>query len=252
MIGNYKVIKSLGEGGFGRTYLAEHTILKKKVVIKQSHFKSLKAQEMTINEASILWDLNHWALPTVKDVLVSDDGSILMVMSFVSGKELYKYVSENGPLDAETVCWITQRILSALYYLHFRGVVHRDIKPANIIVNFEDHIATLVDFGLSKLKPDGSPDPSGYTPYFGSPEQVQGKAPIPQSDIYSLGMTMLYILGGDITIKTFPALPEQLKSYISLMIEDDPLKRPDNCKDLNERLSKLREELFKRKHTNEI
>lgn len=250
MIGNYKILKQLGQGGFGTTYLAEHSILDKKVVIKQSNFTGPDAQRIVLNEASLLWDVNHWALPTVKDVLLSPEGDLLMVMSFVDGDELYKYVRDKGPLDAESVCWITQRILSALYYLHYRGIVHRDIKPANIITDFKTHIATLVDFGLSKLKPDGTPDASGYTPGFAAPEQVIGKAPIPESDIYSLGVTMIYLLGGDIAVKSMSdSVPPELGDFIHDLVREDPLKRPHDCKELNTRLETLREKIFKRKHT---
>jgi len=250
MIGNYKVLKVIGEGGFGRTYLAEHCILHKKVVIKQSHFKSPAAQQIILHEASLLWDVNHWALPTVKDVLLDKEGDVLMVMSFIEGQDLFEHIEQNGPVDVETACWITQRVLSALYYLHFAGIVHRDVKPANIIVNFKTHIATLVDFGLSKLKPDGSPDPSGYTPLFGAPEQIQGKPPIPESDVHSLGMTMIFILGGDLQSKRLPhVVPGLLKDYIYALVREDPMQRPKSCKDLNEKLANIREKLFKRRRS---
>ncbi len=249
MVGNYNILKVIGQGGFGTTYLAEHTILKKQVVVKQSNFKGPVAQQIMLAEAGLLWDVNHWGLPTVKDVLLTPEGDLLLVMNSIAGEELFEYVKSNGPVEHETACWITQRILSALYYLHFRGIVHRDVKPANIIVNFDTHIATLVDFGLSKLQPDGSPDPSGYTPFFSAPEQIAGKAPLPESDMYSLGMTMLCILGGDIRSKTLPdALPKELKSFIFAMLRDDPRQRPNNCKVLNEQLGALRKRLFKRAH----
>ena len=250
MIGSYKILKTLGEGGFGRTYVGEHSILNKKVVIKQSLFKSPAAQKIIIDEAKLLWDINHWALPTVKDVIINNSGDVIMVMSFIEGEQLHEHVKKSGFVNYETACWIAQRILSALYYLHFEGIVHRDIKPANIIVNFDTHIATLVDFGLSKLRPDGSPDLSGYTPYFGSPEQIDGKPPIPESDIYSLGMTLLYITGGDIQAKSLPDnMPDRLKDFILPMINENPLKRPNNCKELNQNLSNIREDLFKRGHS---
>lgn len=250
MIGNYKILKELGQGGFGRTYLAEHGLIEKKVVIKQANFASPVAQQIILAEASLLWDVNHWALPTVKDVLLTADGDVLLVMSFIAGDELFDYVRAQGAVDVETACWIAQRILSALYYLHFQGIVHRDVKPANIIVNFETHIATLVDFGLSKLKPDGTPDPSGYTPLFGAPEQIEGKAPLPESDIYSLGMTMLYMLGGDLQTKMLPQLvPSLLKDFIYALTWADPVKRPKSCKELNEALGDIRKKLFKRTHS---
>jgi eukaryotic-like serine/threonine-protein kinase len=248
LIGQYKVIKLLGEGGFGKTYLAEHVLLGKKVALKQSHFASAEAQQMLLEESSLLWDVNHWALPTVKDVIVHNS-SLVMAMSFVDGDELLKHVTEHGPVDPETACWIAQRVLSALYYLHFRGIVHRDVKPPNIIVNFDTHIATLVDFGLSKLRPDGSPDPSGYTPGFASPEQILGKAPLPESDIYSLGMTLLYILGGDLNTPSLPPnLPDPLAEFINDMLCQDPMARPRDAKNLNTRLTSLRKLLFGRAH----
>ncbi len=249
MIGNYRLLRALGEGGFGRTYLAEHALLNKKVVIKQSLFRGPEAQRILLDEARLLWDVNHWALPTVKDVLLTPEGDLLMVMNCVEGEELFSYVRQNGPLDVETVCWITQRILSGLYYLHYAGIVHRDVKPANIIVNFKTHIATLVDFGLSKLKPDGTPDPSGYTPYFGAPEQIEGRPAIPESDIYSLGMTMLYILGGDLASRQLPDLPAPLHDLITAMIQSAPMDRPHDCRTLNDRLGEIRGELFGRRHT---
>lgn len=250
MIGNYTIIKVIGQGGFGKTYLAEHTLLHKQVVIKQANFQSQIAQQMLLDEAGLLWDVNHWALPTVKDVLLTADGDVLLVMSFIAGEELFAHVKTAGPVEPETACWITQRIFSALYYLHFRGIVHRDVKPANIIVNFDTHIATLVDFGLSKLQPDGRPDASGYTPYFGSPEQVAGKAPLPESDIYSLGMTMLYMLGGDIRSKVVPdTVPDALQAFIYALLREDPRQRPRNCQELNEQLGALRKTLFSRAHS---
>lgn len=249
MIGNYRLLRVLGEGGFGRTYLAEHAVLGKKAVIKQSLFRGEAAQAILLGEAALLWDVNHWALPTVKDALVNEEGDLLMVMSYVEGRELLAQVREYGPLDVETVCWIAQRVLSALYYLHYRGIVHRDVKPGNIIVDLDQHMATLVDFGLSKLKPDGAPDPSGYTPYFGAPEQVRGQPAIPESDIYSLGMTLIHVLGGDITTPTIPDVPEPLRVYIASLIEENPLQRPRDCRRLNERLGEIREELFGRRHT---
>lgn len=248
MIGQYKVLELLGEGGFGKTYLGKHALLGKSVAIKQSHFSSAEAQQVLLDEAALLWDVNHWALPTVKDVLIHQ-GSLVMVMTMVEGEDLLKHVQANGPLDGETTCWIAQRVLSALYYLHFRGIVHRDVKPPNIIVDFDSHIATLVDFGLSKLKPDGSPDPSGYTPGFGAPEQVDGKAPLPESDIYSLGMTMLFVLGGDVQTKAMPdSVPLPLQEFIQDMVRQDPLSRPQNAKKLNARLGDLRQQLFGRTH----
>jgi len=250
MIANYKILKVIAEGGSGRTYLAEHKLINKKVVIKQSLFKSDEGQKIILHEASLLWDINHWALPTVKDIIINEEGDVLMVMSHIDGEELAKHIEEKGPVDIETCCWISQRILSALYYLHFNGIVHRDVKPANIIVNFKTHIATLVDFGLSSQKPDGKPDKRGYTPYFAPPEQIKGRPPIPESDIYSIGMSMIYMLGGNIKTSNLPpSIPDILEDFIYEMVKRDPGKRPKCCKEMNNKLGEIRKKLFNREHT---
>jgi serine/threonine protein kinase len=249
IIGSYRFLKVIGEGGFGRTYLAEHTLLKEKAVIKQALFKSKLTDEILLKEASLLWNINHWGLPTVKDVFIYD-GDLFMVMNFIEGIELMTHIKDKGPLAEETVCWIMQRLLSSLYYLHYRGVIHRDVKPANVITNFNNHIATLVDFGLSKLHPDGTPDPSGYTPIFGAPEQIEGKSPRPESDIYGLGMTALYLLGGNIYNKTFSKkTSKELTNYLSPMLYIDIHQRPHNCEQLNIELNKIRKGLFGRTHS---
>lgn len=250
VVDKYKIIKVLGEGQSGRTLLAEHAIVKKKVVLKQFYFKSEKVQNIILAEASMLWEINHWALPAIKDVLIHDDGSVIMTMSYVAGDTLLNYVQENGPLELETVCWIIQRILSALYYLHFMGIVHKDVKPVNIIVNFSTHIATLVDFGFSRLKADGTPDNNGLSFYYKAPEQIEGKAPTPQSDIYSLGMTIIYLIGGNIKTMEIPDLPGALKNFIFSLTQEDPLKRPSDCLELNHELGSIREKLFDQIETN--
>ena len=213
--GPYRIIKKLGEGGFGRTYLVEHTLLGCPAVIKQSFFRDDDARETLKAEARLLYRIHHWALPTVKDVLLTEGGDYLVVMSFIEGDELMQYVPRHGALDAETTCWIAQRVLAALHYLHYLGIVHRDVKPANIIVDWRTHGAVLVDFGLAEKWPSGHSETRGYTPCFGAPEQISGMPAVPESDIFGLGMTMIYLLGGDLPTKQLPqAVPTQLKSFV--------------------------------------
>jgi serine/threonine-protein kinase len=201
-------------------------------------------------EARLLYEVRHWALPTVKDVVAVDNREIFMVMSYIEGSELMQHVQENGPMDPETSCWIAQRVLAALHYLHFIGVVHRDVKPANIIVDWETHNAVLVDFGLAKTRPTRKSEATGYTPFFGAPEQLAAKPAIPQSDIYGLGMTMIYMLGGDLYSKSLPVgVPRELKEMVLSLVRVDPLRRPECCNSLNRELGLLRQRVFGRAHT---
>jgi serine/threonine protein kinase len=254
-IGNYKVIKQIGEGAFGRTYLAEHKILGEKACIKQNSNISPTDEKLLIREAKLLWGIHHYSLPTLHDFLKCPDGSYALVMTYVEGPTLEKIVDKSMEknkkgVDAEDICWITQRLLNGLHYLHFKGVIHGDVKPANIIVQPEERNAYLVDYGLSLSCPKSTTAPDGYTPAFAPPEQMIGKPPLPESDLYSLGATMIYALGGNPIAKTYPKdTPEQLKKFFDRLVLHNPAQRPhwENT-DLIKELSNIREEVFGRRH----
>jgi serine/threonine protein kinase len=145
---------------------------------------------------------------------------------------LEKIAEKKRRLDAETVCWITERVLNALRYLHFHGVVHGDVKPQNIIVQPDKHMVVLVDYGLSLIRPSADSSAKGYTPFYASPEQIAGLTLLPESDFYSLGMTMIAALGGDLGRK---------------MVAHDILDRPRwDKEDLIETLQKARVKSFGR------
>jgi len=152
------------------------------------------------------------------------------------------------------VCWITQRIINALQYLHYHGVVHGDIKPQNLIVQEETHSVCLVDFGLAMVKPTSKDRAKGYTPIFASPEQIAGQTLLPESDFYSLGMTILFMLTGSLehTEKLMIPndVPDPLCEFIKRLLRRDVLSRPRwDSEDLNETLQKVRMASFGRTHS---
>lgn len=252
IIGNYKIIKQIGEGGFARTYLARHIILDEPACLKQNIGLSDDDVALLLKEAKLLWQIHHYSLPTLRDFIRCDDGSYALVMSFIKGKDLFKIVEEDYPkgIDPEHACWMTQRLLNALHYLHFHGIIHGDVKPQNIMIQAEEHNAVLVDYGLSTLLPKSHTRADGYTPAFAAPEQLEGKPPIPETDIYGLGLTMIYALGGNIAGKTFPAtVPRELQDFFSEMVIVDPRKRPQSAEKLISPLSDLREKLFGRRRS---
>ena len=134
ILGNYKVLKQIGEGGFARTYKAVHLILDEFACLKQNIDLSVEDTKLLINEAKLLWHIHHYSLPTLRDFIKSDDGSYVLAMTFVEGKDLFKVVEEDYPegIDPEHVSWMLQRLLNSLHYLHFHGVIHGDVKPQNI------------------------------------------------------------------------------------------------------------------------
>jgi serine/threonine protein kinase len=251
MIGPYKILSVIAEGGFGRTYKAEHSILKELVCIKDCSNISLADTALLIDEAKATWDLRHYALPAMRDLIQMEDGRVLLVMSYIPGMNLQQIVEKSSALDAEHVAWITERVLNALNYIHRHGVVHGDLKPQNVMVQPDKHMAVLVDFGLSMVKPNSSGEAKGYTPYFAPPEEVAGKPLIPESDYYSLGMTMIYALAGGpeyVERKQVPKdVPDELCAFIRRLIARDVNSRPQYGKDdLCDEIVELRKKVFGR------
>ena len=159
-IGPYKVLGTIAEGGFGRTYKAEHTILGELVCIKDCSNISREDTELLIQEAKTVWDLRHYALPAMRDLIQMDDGRVLLIMSYIPGLTLHQVVEKTGALDYEHVAWISERIINALNYMHRSGVVHGDVKPQNVIIQEDRHMAVLVDFGLSAVRPTSTSEAS--------------------------------------------------------------------------------------------
>jgi len=248
-LGNYDIVRLIGEGGFGRTYEGRHRYLGEKACLKQNINITPEDESLLRTEAKLLWDLHHHSLPAMRDYFPLPDGSAVMVMSFIEGKTLEQAVKKHKAIHPEDVAWTTQRLLNALHYLHSKGIVHGDVKPANVIVQPHEHNAVLVDYGLSYARPNKTSSAIGYTAVFAAPEILDGKPPLPQSDLYSLGLTMIYTLGGDPFAKTMPAsVPKALAEFYHSLIRYDPIERPSwETDDLVKRLSDIRLDAFGRR-----
>lgn len=253
-VGSYKLLGQIAEGGFGRTYKAEHKVLKELVCIKDCSNVSLAETSMLVEECRVLWDLRHYALPAMRDLIQLDDDRVLMVMSYIPGLTLAQTIEKlKGPMDPESVMWISERIINALNYIHRHGVIHGDLKPQNIIIQEDKHMAVMVDFGLSLVKPTHISEAKGYTPFFAPPEEITGKPLVPESDYYSLGMTMLYALGGGpehVERKTVPKdVPDEICDFVKRLIARDINSRPQYGKasdDLGDMISQVRAKVFGR------
>jgi serine/threonine protein kinase len=250
-IGSYQVVRQIGEGGFAYTYEARHVLLDEKACLKQCINISVDDAALLRNEAKLLWNVHHYALPAMRDYFITPDGSHVMAMSFIEGKTLEAAVKKHTAIHPEDVCWMSQRLLNALHYLHSLGIVHGDVKPPNVIVQPQMHNAVLVDYGLASIRPKATTKPVGFTQLFAAPEILQGKPPLPESDLYSLGLTMLYAMGGDIVARVHaPSVPAQLQGFCNDLLRQDPLARPNwGTQDLVARLSDVRLELFGRRTT---
>ncbi len=256
VVGNYRILEPIAEGSIGETYKGEHVLLHEPVCVKHCSRISPVAEAILIDEAKAVWDLRHYALPAMRDFLRLEDGTVALVMSYVPGPTLAQIIEKNGKLDPDHVAWIAERILNALKYLHYQGVVHGDLKPQNIIVQPKQHMAVLVDFGLAMKNSTKSSRSRGYTEYFAPPEQqARGVPLLPETDLYSLGTTMLYALSGKldrVKARQIPAgVPDQLEDFIRELLRVEVLERPNWLKqDLCETIEKVRELSFGSKHSN--
>lgn len=247
IIGSYRVLESIAEGGFGSTYKGEHILTKDPVCIKHCSMVSPAHDAVLIQEMKSIWDLRHYALPVMRDLQRLDDGSLALIMSYIPGFTLEQIVEKAGKIDAENTAWITERVLNALLYLHHFGVIHGDIKPQNIIIQPSTHSVVLVDFGLAMVRPGSSDKSIGYTPMFASPEQIAGKTLLPASDYYSVGMLMMYALNGGKRMdkKEIPSsVPDPMANFVSNLIKKDVLARPQE--NLFETFVKVRHDSFGR------
>ena len=206
----YKIIKTLGQGGFGETFLAIDTHLpsKRKCVIKQ--LKPI-LHEPTIplwmcdrfeQEARILESLGEKQEQIPQLYAYFQEGNnFFLVQEWIDGITLTEKVEKEGLLSPEQVETILKKLLPVLSYIHEQNIVHRDLKPDNIIYRQHDQSPVLIDFGAVKEAiSDKDLSKSVYSIAIGTPgympsEQAAGR-PIYSSDLYSLGLTAIYLLTG--------------------------------------------------------
>lgn len=189
----YKVIRTLGQGGYGAVYLVEDTRLTgRTVALKESFDNSREAQQQFQFEAWILARLTHAALPRVSDYFIEPSGNQFLVMDYVEGQDLSEIIKRGAVPEQQAVAWMLE-ICDAVAFLHSQNppIIHRDIKPHNIKVRGDGH-AVLVDFGIAKLyHPQkrtariAKAISSGFSP----PEQYGGTTDT-RSDVYALGATL--------------------------------------------------------------
>jgi len=208
----YQIIQVLGGGGFGETFLAEDTYLpsRRRCVIKQlkpmTHDPQMYQliQQRFAREAAILEKLGDRSdqIPKLY-AYFSENGQFYLVQEWIQGQTITSLVEIKGLLSETAVRNILVSLLSVLDYVHSEGIIHRDIKPDNIILRHENGLPILIDFGAVKETIATVSDPQGKikpsivlgTPGFMSPEQAAGR-PSYTSDLYSLGMTAVYMLTG--------------------------------------------------------
>jgi len=195
-IHQYQILKTLGQGGMGTTYLAWDTA--KLLVLKEMNADMAaipKAQELFEREAKILQSLHHPGIPEYYDFFVAS-GRKYLAMELIHGQDLDLYVMERGQVTlAQAIDWMMQ-LCEILGYIHQQQppLIHRDIKPANILVRTIDKRIFLLDFGAVKEIGTLGGTKIGAPDYM-APEQNNGQ-PCTQSDLYAIGPTLIFLLTG--------------------------------------------------------
>lgn len=220
LLGPYRLVRLIGEGGMGDVYLAERTDEYKKLVAIKIVRRGFATSELLTrfrNERQILAGLDHPNIARLLDGGTTEEGSPYLVMDYVEGTPIDQYC-KSKQLSVPDRLNLFREVCSAVSFAHRNLVIHRDLKPSNILVT-ADGTPKLLDFGIAKvLNADESQSPELtatiariMTPQYASPEQVRGVTVTTSSDIYSLGV-LLYKLLSD-------QLPYQLKKLSPAEVE---------------------------------
>lgn len=266
--GRYRVVRMLGEGGFGKTY--EVTDLDSVIkVLKILSKNEPKYIELFQREAQVLSQLNHPGIPAVEPNAYfvfnpknNSEPLYCLVMEKITGLDLQKYLRQRGsPIDQNlAVLWLIQlaRILKAV---HSQNFLHRDIKPSNIMLKSDGHLA-LIDFGTVRSITNayvGKQDTTQatrimsalYTPI----EQMKGK-PVPQSDFFALGRTFTYLITGKELSELYdadidelqwrnaaPTLSPRLADFLDDLMAPLASHRPANGEVMLQKLAEIQHDL---------
>ena len=242
--GKFRIIRVLGKGGFGITYLAENTFLGRKFAIKEFFPKDFcgrndtnhltigtennrgtveKLKARFLKEARNIAKLDHPGIITIHDIFEEND-TAYYVMEFIEGDNLHEIIKREGALPKEVATSYIKQIGEALSYIHEKNMTHFDVKPSNVMIRISDNAPVLIDFGLSKQY-----DRHGIATSTLIQAVSQGFSPMelynpgsinefsPQTDIYSLGATLYYLSLG----KTPPTPSEIIEDGLNIPLNLD-------------------------------
>ena len=226
----YVIARTLGEGGFGITYLAYDLVFNRQVAVKEyypnghvsrnphSGAVMLNVKDSTIpfnrglkrfiDEARSLSSIRNLdGIVNILDFFTANDTAYI-VMEYLDGVSLKKYVQKKGKLDTETTLTILHPTISSLSEVHAMGMIHRDISPDNILITRESEVK-LIDFGAAQRTQDGKSHSIVLKQGFAPEEQyrqqgVQG----PWSDVYAMGVTIYYCITGTLPPESIQRLYE--------------------------------------------
>lgn len=254
--GKYRIQGIIGQGGMSVVYLAINERSNKQWAIKEvrkdgvMNFESVK--QGLIAETSILKKLNHTNLPSIADIIDTED-SFIVIMDYIPGTSLNEILTECGAQPEEKVVEWAKQLCDVLEYLHSRvpPIIYRDMKPANIMLKPDGNI-TLIDFGAAREFKAEDPKETVLlsdticlgTVGYAAPKQFGGMGQSDaRTDIYCLGMTLFQLVTGEFptyevrSIREInPALSKDLERVITKCTQTDPNSRYQTAAELREAL----------------
>jgi len=269
-IGNYKIVRVLGEGGMGTVYLAEHPMIGKRVAVKMLR-PDLGTDPGLVSrffqEAKAVNEIRHPNIVDISDFGHTEDGIVYFVMELMEGQSLRDRITASGPMPLEQAVAFVRQVIDALAAAHRMGIIHRDLKPDNIFLVTDAQVpggfrAKLFDFGVAKLLGDkqkqvGHKTIDGAvvgTPFYMSPEQALCQDVGAAADIYAMGVVMYEMVTGKVPFQSEqlvlllnailkqpapppsrirPDTPPWLDRLILRCLEKDPEARPRSMEEVS-------------------
>jgi serine/threonine-protein kinase len=266
-VGDFQLVKKLGQGGMGTVFLAKQVSLDRLVALKTLSKELAKREDFVarfLREARAMARLDH---PNVVRVYAaeSSQGLNYAAIEYIDGQSMQRWMDQLGQLSVGDALCVTLAAADALRHAHEQNMIHRDVKPDNILVT-KRGVVKVADFGLAKaVDEDVSMTQSGTglgTPLYMAPEQGRNAKHVDvRTDVYALGCTLYYFLTGKLPFmgkdaveiilakeqgkfanarKLNPEVPERLDLMIDKMIAKDPHHRYASCAELIKDLSSLR------------
>jgi serine/threonine-protein kinase len=271
-LGDFRILRRLGEGGMGQVYLAEQLSLRRKVALKLLR-PELAANPVTLQrfkiEAEAAARATHANIVQVY-AIGEAEGLHYMALEYVEGRTLRDYLEKKGPPELLVALSVMRQVASALQRAHELGVIHRDIKPENILLTRRTEVK-VADFGLSRIFAEDRQSPSLTqsnitmgTPLYMSPEQVESRTLDSRSDIYSFGVTCYHMFAGRPPFhgqtafevvaqhvqkeppplaQVRPDLPAELCALVHRMMAKRPEDRPQTGREVAREVGRLRDAL---------
>ena len=243
-LGEYEIMREIGQGGMATVFLAHEIALDRKVAIKVMSPQFVHGADMIERfkrEARTAAGLNHPHIIPIYAVRESQQ-LLFFVMKYIGGRSLDAILRDVGPLPFPMVRSILSDIGSALDYAHRQGVVHRDVKPGNIMID-EEGFAVITDFGIARAAQSDSLTRSGTTvgtPSYLSPEACSGEVVGPAADQYSLGIVGYEMITGALPFSADSSLGMMYAQVHSPPRPSDQL-RPDCPADLRDAIMRMLE-----------